>query len=620
MSTQHTSAVQSQPHRAAIEANRRTLTRWLISHTRALLPPLWISIAAAIIGQLLGVTLLVVGAVVLVHAATGDPAPVRVIIFVLVGVAVAKAALFYLEHYAGHWVAFTALQRLRELYFNSLIPQAPAATVGKAGAKLTEHGTRHIDRIEVFFAHTFPPAVASVVVPTIALTWLALVVDLRLALILAPFAVLLIVLPTVGAPASRRHAREIAAQRAHLSTHLGDDIQGIREVLAFDADSARLNQISERERELVSRRSASGLSLGLRIGLATALKTTSVLTVLIVAVLIGTDLLATAVTLAVAVALWVGTDGIDDFMTGLDSAYAATEAIRDAIEAPPTVTDPAVARQLPKSADVVYEGVCFSYPGASNPALTDVSLRLPQGEWSYLCGVSGSGKSTLAQLLMRGWDPHNGAVRLGETDLRDLLLDELRAHVGIVSQRPTTLSGSIAENVLLSASSNTSVDRTLNQPATPKATTVSDDAGTTIVMQALQAVALDDWVAGLPDGIDTLLSERGLDVSGGQLQRLALARALAARPRILILDEALSQLDQASAERVRAGIEQWDSDLTVIEITHRTDLIPPHAFVAVVDQGRIVATGDARELRGGEGPFTQLAARDGAATLEGKNV
>ena len=129
--------------------------------------------------------------------------------------------------------------------------------------------------------------------------------------------------------------------------------------------------------------------------------------------------------------------------------------------------------------------------------------------------------------------------------------------------------------------------------------------------QALSVAGLDEWLAGLPDGLGTPVSERGLNVSGGQLQRLALARTLVAAPEILVLDEALSQLDAATADTVRRNLAVHRAGLTTIEITHRADLIPDGSFVVVLDAGRVVEQGTAADLRAANGAFTHLEARAG---------
>jgi ABC-type multidrug transport system fused ATPase/permease subunit len=569
--------------------NRLDLSRWLIHHTPGLPGPLALSMLARIANQLLGVALLVLAADALATAASGAPVSVWALVVWMAGLALAKALLRYLEHYAGHWVAFTALQRLRELFFARLVPQAPAATTGRAGAELTERATRDIDRIEVFFAHTFPPAVAAVIVPSVALAWLGIAVNPSMALAVAPFLiVIVVVLPGVANGATWRSARRIARIRGELAEHVGDDIQGVREVLAFGAQDARLDGLERIDRALGGERSRTGLIQAARTVTAVTLQAGALIAPVLVAVTQGIGAHDLAVALAVAVGLIVPSRGIDDFATGLDSAFAATDRVRRIVDARPLVPDTGTGELPGADAALSFEDVTLRYDDAGHPALDGVSLRIPPGAWSYLVGVSGGGKSSLATLLLRGRDPDAGRIAYGDVDLRELPLDRLRTEIALVSQRPTMMTGTIADNLRLAA----------------------PEAGDDELRSALHVVALDAWSDGLERGLGTPVGERGATVSGGQLQRLALARALVARPGIVVLDEALSQLDADTARLVRRRLAESHPSTTVIEITHRVDLVPDDAQVLVIDGGRLVETGPARRLRARNGPFSRLLARN----------
>lgn len=565
--------------------SRLELARWLVGHTRRLLPPLGVSVVARIASQLLGVALLVIAAAAVVRAAAGEAVPIGPLVLWLVAIALAKALLRYLEHYAGHWVAFTALQRLRELLFARLVPQAPAATQGRAGAELTARATRDIDRVEVFFAHTLPPAVSAVVVPAAALVWLAVAVDARLALVLAPFMLAALCLPLLASGATWRTARRVAAARGAISARVGDDIQGTREVLALGVQRIRLRALDAADGALAEARAASGRVQAARAGATVLLQGLSLVAIALVGASAGAGRVELAVALAVGVALWGPARGIDDFATSLDASFAAAERVRGIIDAPPAVTDPADPVPAPAGGDVEVRDVTVRH--GERVVLDGVGARFAAGRWSVVVGVSGSGKSTLASLLLRARDPEGGSVRLGGADIRTLALDDLRARVGIVPQRPTTLTGSIADNLRLAA----------------------PDAPDDLLHEALAAAGLDDWIATLPRGLGTPMPARGAGLSGGQLQRLALARALVARPDVLILDEALSQLDGATAARVRSRLRARHAGLTVIEITHRVDLVPDDAPVVVLDAGRVVQSGRAGDLRAAPGAFTRLESR-----------
>ncbi len=570
---------------------RRELASWLIKHTREFLTPISVSILARIVGQLLGVAIFVVAVQAIHDAFTGQPVSVPSLVWALVGLSLAKAGLRYLEHYAGHWVAFTSLQRLRELFFARLIPQTPAAVTGKAGSSLTAMATRDIDQIEVFFAHTFPPVVSAIVVPIVAIIWLGVTHDPALALVLPGFIVLAsFILPWGFSRFTWAATNSVMRQRAEVAEHVGDDIQGIREVLAFDVGSQRIAQLRDVDRVLTTHRCRVGTFQGVRAALIVLTQLMSLLVVLVVAQPDG-SLLDLIVTLAVAVALWGPASGIDDFMTSLDTAFAATARLRSVVDAEPEVTpNPNAAGQL-AIGDVAFDAVSFAYPSRPKAhVINDVSFTVAEGSWSYLVGVSGSGKSTLGALILRGWDAQSGAIRIGDQPITDVSLDELRSQVAVVPQRPVFLTRTIDENLRL---------------ARP-------DASAEDVAAALSVAGLTGWINSLPDGTQTQLQAAGGNVSGGQLQRLALARALVGNPRILILDEALSQLDSTTAVQVRDRLHDVltaQPGRTIIEITHRVDLIPDTAHVVVLDNGRVMESGTPASLTQHHGAFTQLLAR-----------
>ena len=599
-------------------ARRRHTAGWLVRNAEGLRSPLLLAALARIISQLLGVVLLVVMADAVVTAAGGEEVRVGALAGVLICASLLKAALRYAEHYAGHWVAFTALQRLRELFFAALVPQAPAATRGRAGAALTETATRDIDRIEVFFAHTFPPAVSAVLTPAIALIWLGSAVESSAALLLMPFVLATLVVPLVSARTVWTSARRVASDRGAVAARVGDDVHGARDVLMLGAEERRLIALDAAGDGLTRARSASGSVQGARTAIIDLLQATAVIVIVGAGAVTGQELRDVAVALAVAVGLRGPVRGIDSFMAGLDAALASAQRLRAVVDAPPTVTDPrepsqGLLEEVPAAPDVEFCGVTLRYalkdssgsgddlasrsdPASSGDgaagaavrtALEDVSVVFPGGEWSFVVGVSGSGKSSMASLLLRAWDPDTGEVRLGGATVAGLPLDVLRSRVALVDQRPTLLADTVLSNLILAA---------------PEATAEQ-------VRTALDVVGLADWVDGLPHALDTVLVSGRTEVSGGQLQRLALARALLARPQVLVLDEALSQLDEATATSVRGRLAAARPGLTTLEITHRVDLVPDAAFVAVIDAGRLVEQGRAAELRAEAGAFSRLLER-----------
>jgi len=234
--------------------------------------------------------------------------------------------------------------------------------------------------------------------------------------------------------------------------------------------------------------------------------------------------------------------------------------------------------------DLEVRGLDFAYAEGSF-ALREVDLYVPAGQTLALVGRTGSGKSTLASLLSRAVEPPRGTVLLGGVDVRDLDLQELRAAVGVVTQRTEILAGTLADNIVLFA------DR-------PRAD----------VEAAVAELGLGDWVAGLPDGLDTRLGPGGTTLSAGEEQLVAFARLLVRDVRVVVLDEATARMDPLTERRVVAAADRLLTGRTGILIAHRLSTIERAPLVAVLDHGRVVQHGSRTRVAAEPGPFADLLA------------
>jgi ATP-binding cassette, subfamily B, bacterial len=201
-----------------------------------------------------------------------------------------------------------------------------------------------------------------------------------------------------------------------------------------------------------------------------------------------------------------------------------------------------------------------------------------------LVGRSGAGKTTIASLLLRFWDPSGGRILIDGIDLRDFQLDHLRRRISLVSQDTYLFNDTLRANVAL---------------ARP-------DAGEAAIQKALEQAALADFVASLPDGLDTRVGERGVQLSGGQRQRVAIARAFLKNAPTLVLDEATSHLDAVSEAQVRAALDALMRNRTTIVIAHRLSTVKNADFLAVLDRGRLIETGSHAELLAEGGLYARL--------------
>ena len=273
--------------------------------------------------------------------------------------------------------------------------------------------------------------------------------------------------------------------------------------------------------------------------------------------------------------------------SGQEAATAAQRVLEIFDTSPEIVSSTDSDRRYDSRGLVEFRQVSFRYPGAPEPVLRDVTLRLEPGQTVVLAGATGSGKSTLLQLVPRLAEVSGGAVLLGGTDIRDLPLDELRHEVGCAFEDATLFSASVRENVTFGA---------------PDATEEQIEAALT----AAQA----RFAYELPWGLDTRIGEQGMALSGGQRQRIALARAILAGPSVLVLDDPLSALDVHTEERVTRALHQVLAGVTALVVAHRPSTVALADTVALLSGGVIAATGSHHELLASCPEYAHLMSAD----------
>jgi len=569
-------------------------------------------------------------------------------LYALFAAAPAAGVLHWVESWIAHDMAFRMLAQMRIDLYRKIDALAPAWLLRRRSGDLVAMATHDVELVEYFFAHTIAPGFVAVLVPT-TVVGVLLWFGWPLAAALVPILVVVALSPFLA-----RHRVDSLGSRARealadLNAHAVDTIQGLGEIIAFERTPERRREFLARARRHVELRIPFFRSLTLQnVVLETATGLGGLAVVVTGAWLVSVGrldpallpllaLLAMAAFLPVSEIAYIGRQLSDTLGAtrrlyavhwepvpvrdgpGVDTVQAGFREVGKkggAAEGPgrpdADPTDPADPESravpgAPASAAptgpmgaasggmaLAMESVDFRYPGREDRALRGVSFDVPAGMRIALVGPSGAGKTTAAHLLLRFFDPERGTVRLAGHDLRQWRLDDLRARIALVSQDTWLFNETLRANILV---------------ARPEA---DDEA----VVRAVEQAALADFVAALPEGLDTPVGERGVRLSGGQRQRVAIARAFLKDAPVLVLDEATSHLDAVSEQAVQHALETLMHDRTTVIIAHRLSTVRSAGRIVVLDEGRVVEVGRHEELLGRAGLYSQLVGRQLAAVAD----
>jgi len=375
---------------------------------------------------------------------------------------------------------------------------------------------------------------------------------------------------------------------ADIGSFLIETLQGVKLVVTSNAQERETERFRSRNERFIRTLMSMQVLSYLAGGLPGLILSGSTLLVFLVG---GREVIAGRLTmggfvafLAYQMRLFPPIQALMGLYTGLATARVSLARVNQVFDTAPEVVEPADAIALPHArGDVAFEDVSLSF-GRGGQVLERVSFSVVAGETLAVVGPSGGGKSTLADLLLRLLDPDAGVVRLDGHDLRKVRPADLRRLVALVDQEPFVFHTTIAENLCY---------------ARPGAS--ADD-----LERAARAAGIHDFIRGLPLGYGTTVGERGMALSAGERQRLAIARAFLTDPAVLILDEPTAALDPVSERQVIAGYEAVMKGRTIILITHRLELARQADRVVVLDGARITESGSPEILRHGQGAFSRL--------------
>jgi thiol reductant ABC exporter CydC subunit len=583
---------------ARIPLARTSLARAPLGRLLAMAGPLrgrlLLAVAAGAAATGCGVGLLAVSGFLLARASQ-HPAIIGISVAVVAvrALSIGRGVSRYLERLASHDVAFRVLAQVRVAIWRRLEVLAPAGLALFRSGDLLARLVSDVDATQDLFIRGLTPGLTAVLVGGGAVTACLFILAPAAAVLAAGLLAAGIGVPLAAAAVSRRAARAAAPARGRLAATVTDLLDGAADLHAFGASGLALERADAADAELtrLARRTAAASGLGT--GLTSLLSGLTLWAVLLLGVAAtGTGEL-TRVPLAVltltALAAFEAVIALPAAALQLGQARVAAMRIAAVTDAPDPVRASRRPRALPPAPFVIklFEAT-VRYRLDGPPALDRVSLDLPPGRRVALVGANGAGKSTLAAVLLRFRDLSGGAALLNGHDLASFAADDIRSVIGGCPQDPYLFDATIRDNLSL---------------ARPGATDAELEA-------AAARARLLPWIGSLARGWDTPVGTHGTAVSGGERQRLALARAFLADPALLILDEPTAHLDPTARRALTADLLRATEGRSVVLITHEPDGLDQVDHIVVLDQGRVAEQGSHHQLRHAGGPYQRMWEND----------
>ena len=556
----------------------------LIGLVKPLLPVMALAVILGTIGYLCAIFLTITAAYGLMHilmepvgeliglsigssGAGALPGPgLQTLFIALIVMAVMRGILHYGEQYCNHFIAFKLLAIIRHKVFASLRKLCPAKLEGRDKGNLISVITSDIELLEVFYAHTISPIAIAVLTPLVMILFLGQFLPAVAVLALAGYVVVGVAIPLYYGSRGAEPGMEFRNGFGELNAFILDSLRGLDETIQYGQGEKRREEMGERSVRLgrmqdklnlleASQRSVTNLVILL-------------FSFLMLFLMIGlrqsgsVDLTGMVVGTVAMMGSFGPVTALASLSNNLNQTLASGERVLSILEEKP-VTEEVKGNGEVEFADAEADGVDFSYE--DEQILKDYSIKIPKGKVTGIHGASGSGKSTLLKLLMRFWDVQGGQILISGRDVRGINTSNLREMESYVTQETCLFHDSIANNIAIS----------------------KPGASREEIMEAAKKASIHDFIMSLPKGYDTEVGELGDTLSGGEKQRIGIARAFLHDAPFVLLDEPTSNLDSLNEGIILKSLKEGKGDKTVLLVSHRKSTMNLADVVYEIDNGRI---------------------------------
>jgi ATP-binding cassette, subfamily C, bacterial CydD len=512
-----------------------------------------------------------------------DLMEVRDLLVLLLGASFLRSGLLWAREVSAQRGAVRVKTELRERLFAHVLRLGPSYTRGERTGELTTTATEGIEKLDAYFGRYLPQTFLSVLVPLMIAGYVLVLDPSSAVLLLVTGPVIPLLMVLVGSYAEE-HTRRQWNALSRMGASFLDALQGLTTLKVFGRSAEESEKVAAASEEFRAR-TMKVLRYAFLSGFVLEFMTAAAIG--LVAATLGVRVIsgnmpfeAAFLVLLLAPEFYKPLRELGVHRHAGMEGSAAAERIFEILSTPvPVRQGSATQEPITDGIAIAFSGVGYTYPASDHAALSDLTLTLEAGTRTALVGRSGAGKSTLVNLLMRFVDPDSGTISANGAEITSLPAKTWREYVALVPQRPHLFYGSVLENISL---------------ARPEASREE-------VEMAAELAGAAEFIQRLPDGYSTQIGERGARLSGGEAQRIAIARAFLKDAPVLVLDEPTSSLDPESERLIQSALDRLARDRTVLVIAHRLNTVYEADTIAVLDDGRLVETGTHRELiqRGG---------------------